>query len=82
MLKSRNENTIINGQIDRLIITDTEIFIVDYKTNRPAAKTREDVPDQYIKQLQSYEDVLSSIYPNHKIKKALLWTNIPLLMEL
>ncbi len=77
-----NENTIINGQIDRLIITDTEIFIVDYKTNRPAAKTREDVPDQYIKQLQSYEDVLSSIYPNHKIKKALLWTNIPLLMEL
>ncbi len=25
----------INGRIDRLVITDTEILIVDYKTDRP-----------------------------------------------
>lgn len=81
-ISGRLGNNIINGQIDRLVITDTEIFIVDYKTNRPAAKTVDDVPAQYIKQMQSYAGVLKSIYPTHTIRTAILWTNIPSLMEL
>ncbi len=76
------DNTIVNGQIDRLIITDTEIFIVDYKTNRPPPTDPKDIPAQYQKQMQAYKDVLTQIYPTHTIRTALLWTNRPVLMEI
>ncbi len=75
-------NTVINGQIDRLIVTENEIFIVDYKTNRPPPNDPKDIPIQYKKQMQAYKDVLASIYPHHTIRTALLWTNIPVLMEI
>ncbi len=79
-ITSKIGKDIISGQIDRLVITDKEILIIDYKTNRPSPEKEKDIPTQYIHQLKSYKNALLQIYPNKNIKCALLWTDKPLLM--
>lgn len=73
---------VISGQIDRLIETDKEIIILDYKTNTPAPTSIEEVPLPYIRQLSAYKSVLSRIYKNKEIKAMILWTSIPNIMEI
>lgn len=75
------DGRIINGQIDRLIITEDEILIVDFKTNRPSPSELRDIPAGYKAQLKAYADALRLIYPGRAVKTALLWTDKPLLME-
>lgn len=73
---------IISGQMDRLLVTDREIWIIDYKTNRPPPKDQKDVPAIYIRQMEAYAAALKAIYPGRKVRCALLWTDGPYLMEL
>ena len=75
-------STLVNGQIDRIAVTDTEVLIADYKTNRPAPKRLEDVPPSYLRQLALYRALLAKIYPAKRSKAALIWTDVPDLMEL
>lgn len=72
----------INGRIDRLVITDTDILIVDYKTDRPAPATVAGVGEAYIAQMAAYRAVLSQRWPNRPIRCVLVWTDGPLLMEI
>jgi ATP-dependent helicase/nuclease subunit A len=74
------DGRIINGQIDRLIIREQTILIVDYKTNRPSPRNADEIPEIYRAQLRAYRDALAAIYPKSLIKCALLWTDQPLLM--
>ncbi len=76
-----DEKTLISGQIDRLIVTEDEVYIIDYKTNRPPPQRPEDVPALYQKQIEAYTRALAKIYPGKKIRRALLWTYGPFLME-
>ncbi len=73
---------ILSGQMDRMRVTDEEVLIIDYKTNRPPPQKAEDVPAIYLKQMAAYRSVIQNIYPQHTIKCALLWTDGPLLMPL
>lgn len=76
------EGMIINGQIDRLVITDHEVLIVDYKTNRPPPDRVEDVATVYLAQMAAYRALLQAIHPAKPVRCALLWTDAPRLMEL
>jgi ATP-dependent helicase/nuclease subunit A len=73
--------TIVSGQIDRLVVDDTGVTILDYKTNRPAPKTVGDVPEAYRRQMRTYRDLLAGIWPGKPIRCALLWTDGPNLMD-
>lgn len=73
---------IVSGQIDRLAITAEDVWIVDYKTNRPAAVALDEVPASYLRQLALYKALLKKLYPNHRIRTFLLWTNLPKLVEI
>jgi ATP-dependent helicase/nuclease subunit A len=75
------DNKVISGQIDRLVIGEHDIWIVDYKTNRPSPKEVTAVPKIYRDQLKAYRDVIQNIYPEHEIHCALLWTDVPRLMK-
>jgi ATP-dependent helicase/nuclease subunit A len=75
------DNT-INGRIDRLVITDPEILIVDYKTDRPAPPSVEGVGEAYIAQMAAYRAVLSQRWPNRPVRCLLVWTDGPRLMEI
>ncbi len=80
--KPDGTHAIVSGQIDRLVVTDGEVIVLDYKTNRPAPKTVEEVPDAYRRQMRTYRDILAEIWPNRPIRCALLWTDGPALMDL
>ncbi len=76
------DGKLVSGQIDRLLVTDTEIHIIDYKTNRPPPQDEKDVPDIYRLQLRAYRDTLAKIYPERQVRTYLLWTDGPRLMEI
>ena len=70
----------VSGRIDRLLVTDSEIAIVDYKTMRPVPPTETDVPESYLDQLAAYRAALARVYPGKTVRCALLWTEGPKLM--
>lgn len=76
------EGTLINGRIDRLVVTERQVLIVDFKTDQPAPKEVSDVGEAYLAQMGAYYCVLREAYPGHEIKAALLWTDGPKLMYL
>jgi ATP-dependent helicase/nuclease subunit A len=73
---------LVFGQIDRLVVTPTEVLIVDYKTNHAPPQTPAGAPEGYIRQLGLYRAVLQKLYPQQPVRVALLWTETPDLMEI
>jgi ATP-dependent helicase/nuclease subunit A len=78
----RGQTIRLTGQIDRLVVTDHEVLIVDFKTNRPPPTDAALVPDAYVLQLAAYRLAISQIFPRRRVRAALLWTDGPRLMEL
>ena len=76
------ETVAVAGQIDRLAVTPDTVLIADFKTNRPAPRRIEDVPPAYLRQLALYRAVLAKLYPGRAVRTALIWTEVPDLMEL
>ncbi len=72
----------ISGQIDRLIVTDDSVLILDYKTDAQPATSLETVDPAYILQLAGYRAAIRLVFPGRQVSAALLWTEIPSLMEL
>jgi ATP-dependent helicase/nuclease subunit A len=70
------------GQIDRLAITDAEVLIVDYKSDREPPVEPDRVPVAYVRQMAAYRALLREIYPGRAVRCALLWTAAPRLMML
>jgi len=73
---------LVSGQIDRLAITPRAVLIADYKTNRDPPAGVDAAPPAYVGQLALYRAVLGKIYPDRAIRAALVWTEMPNLMEL
>jgi hypothetical protein len=53
-------------RIDRLIVREKEVWIVDYKSTREAS-------EKYAAQIKEYIDIVKVIYPQKKIKGFLLY---------
>ncbi len=75
-----DDGRIVSGQIDRLIVTDDEVWILDYKSNRPPPENPKDVQAVYKKQLIAYRDSIVQIYKGRSVHCALLWTDGPRFM--
>jgi ATP-dependent helicase/nuclease subunit A len=72
----------VSAQIDRLVVTDDRVLIVDYKTLRPPPAVEQEVPPMYLRQLAIYQAALARIYPGRDIWCSLLWTAGPRLMPI
>lgn len=72
----------ISGRIDRLAVLDDRVLAVDFKTNRPPPKTIEEVSAVYLRQMALYRMALAKLFPGRRIDCALVWTEVPRLMEL
>jgi ATP-dependent helicase/nuclease subunit A len=72
----------VNGRIDRLSLSEEEILIVDFKTNRPPPKSEAEVPTLYATQMSLYRAAAAKVFPNRRIVCGLLWTDGPTLMRL
>ena len=64
------------------MVTQSEVLIVDFKTNHAPPTTATDAPPAYVRQLALYRAVLSKLYPQHAVRAALLWTETADLMEI
>jgi ATP-dependent helicase/nuclease subunit A len=73
---------VVNGRVDRLVIADAEILIVDYKTDRPAPPRVQDVGEAYLAQMAAYRHILSQRWPDRPVRCLLVWTDGPKLMEI
>src|SRR5438093_758991 len=73
---------LVSGQIDRLVVTDSEVLIVDFKTNHAPPIRPEEAPRGYVRQLALYRAVLAKLYPQRLVRAALLWTERAELMEI
>lgn len=80
--RSGRPQVVVSGQIDRLVVTDREVLIVDYKTNHAPPTTSAEAPAGYIRQLALYRAVLARLYPQRAVRATLLWTETPELMEI
>ena len=76
------DGKIISGQIDRLVVLEKEIWIVDFKTNRPAAHSPADVQTVYVKQMAAYKSLLERVYPQKTVKTFILWTDTTQMMPI
>jgi ATP-dependent helicase/nuclease subunit A len=73
---------LVSGQIDRLVVTDSEVLIVDFKTNHAPPNRPDEAPRGYVRQLALYRAVLGRLYPQRLVRAALLWTETAELMEI
>ena len=72
----------ISGRLDRLVVADDRVLVVDFKTNRPAPARIEDADPAYLRQMALYWAVLGNVFPGRKIEAALVWTDGPKLMPI
>jgi ATP-dependent helicase/nuclease subunit A len=70
-----NDQQIV-GTIDRLIVNDNEVIIIDYKSNQLDLQDVQSTITKYSKQLNLYKKVIQEVYPLKKIKCAIIWTSI------
>ena len=71
-----------DGQVDRLVVTDEEVLVVDYKSNRQPPGEVGDVAPVYVAQMALYRALLQQVWPGRRVRCALLWTESARLMEL
>ncbi len=76
------KNRLMNGIVDRLIVTEKYVWVIDFKTNRITPQTQHEVPLGILRQMGAYTAALSDIYPDHQVKPCILWTSTPVLMQL
>ncbi|RAU22855.1 double-strand break repair helicase AddA [Paramagnetospirillum kuznetsovii] len=81
-LVGRIGDRVVSGRVDRLAVTATEVLVVDYKTNRRPPVSADEIPDLYVRQMAAYRLALACIYPRHRIRCLLVWTDGPRLMEI
>lgn len=81
-LRMNGQQVCVSGQIDRLAVTREAVLIADFKTDRAPSVRSEDAPNEYVRQLALYRAVLNQLYPDRPIRAALIWTELPELMEL
>jgi ATP-dependent helicase/nuclease subunit A len=74
--------TVITGRIDRLLVEDGNVRIVDFKTSRRVPKSPGDVNLSELRQMAHYVAAIERIFPAHKVSAALLFTYAPAMIEL
>jgi ATP-dependent helicase/nuclease subunit A len=75
------DDMIHTGRIDRVIVTDGEARVYDYKTFKV---TKKDIPElaheYYEGQLKYYEEAVRKLYPDRKVSSFLIFTAIPFIV--
>jgi ATP-dependent helicase/nuclease subunit A len=73
---------VIAGTVDRLLVTDTEVFVVDFKTGMRVPKSAETVSRHHKAQMGAYAAVFTGMFPGRTVRAALLYTSKAVLIEL
>ncbi|MEO1045111.1 MAG: double-strand break repair helicase AddA [Pseudomonadota bacterium] len=69
------DDQVISGTIDRLLIGETEVTAIDFKTGRNPPDNTDAVPAAHLRQMAAYGLALRHIYPDHRVRLGLLYTS-------
>jgi ATP-dependent helicase/nuclease subunit A len=72
----------MHGIIDRLVVGESSVLAVDFKTNAVVPGAPAQVPEGILRQMGAYAAMLAQVYPRHEIQTAILWTRTTELMLL
>ena len=74
------DGRVIAGTADRLLIEEGQVSVLDFKTGRVPDSDAQ-VPAAHHAQMEAYSEALRVIFPDRRIKAALLYTSGPKLIE-
>ena len=76
-----SDGRVIAGTVDRLLVEEERVSVVDYKTGRvPASEAQ--IPSSHRAQILAYAEALRVIFPGRAVRAALLYTGGPSLFEI
>ncbi|MGC2051678.1 MAG: double-strand break repair helicase AddA [Methylovirgula sp.] len=70
----------ISGQVDRIVETEGEVIVADYKTGAPCDVAA--TPHAYLAQMALYRAVLAPLWPGKRLRMLIIWTAGPKVVEL
>ncbi len=73
---------VIAGKVDRLLVRDAGVTIIDFKTGRRVPASAEAVEPYYLRQMAAYVAALEQVFPGRPVTAALLYTEAPRLITL
>jgi ATP-dependent helicase/nuclease subunit A len=73
------DGRVIAGTVDRLLVEEERVSVIDYKTGRVAAG--DDIPNSHRAQMAAYVEALQVIFPGRQVSASLLYTAGPTLIE-
>lgn len=71
------DGRVVAGTVDRLLVRETHVQIVDFKTGPNVPGDATAVPDSHRRQMEIYCDALRVIFPGRTVEAALLYTAGP-----
>jgi ATP-dependent helicase/nuclease subunit A len=72
----------VAGTVDRLVVTERDVLVIDYKTGRHVPSAAGQVHPSQLRQMAAYRRVLTAAFPQHAVRAALLFTSGPRLIML
>jgi ATP-dependent helicase/nuclease subunit A len=74
------DGRVIAGTVDRLLVEEQRISVIDFKTGR-VPQGEPQVPAGHRAQMAAYAQALAVIFPGREVRAALLYTSGPKLIE-
>jgi ATP-dependent helicase/nuclease subunit A len=76
------DGRVIAGKVDRLLVGEDRVLVVDFKTGRRAPGTLDEVPQHHLQQIAAYAAALAQVFPGRRVEAGLLYTSGPVLHAL
>ncbi|MBT8426601.1 MAG: PD-(D/E)XK nuclease family protein, partial [Erythrobacter sp.] len=76
------DGRVIAGTVDRLLVRENNVELVDFKTGRLVPESVTQVPRAHLRQMEAYAAALRVIFPEREVSAALLYTSGPRLIAL
>jgi ATP-dependent helicase/nuclease subunit A len=73
---------VIAGTLDRLLVGEGAVHVVDFKTGRLVPEGAEAVPPAHLRQMAAYAAALRVVFPGRGVRASLLYTSGPRFIEL
>jgi ATP-dependent helicase/nuclease subunit A len=75
------DGTVVAGTVDRLLVTDEVVRVVDFKTGQRVPSGAGTIPTSHVRQMRAYGQALQVIFPDRRVEMALLYTEAPLMLS-
>ena len=76
------DGRVIAGTVDRLLVEETRVRLIDFKTGAFVPGSAAEVPTSHRNQMAAYVEALRAIFPGRSVEAALLYTSGPKMIAL